>query len=690
MANATNEIGPEARATAPRELAAILRSTFAIALTLLFVWLLDSLGAVASFDEGLRRLYVTLDDQLGASRESSEAVVVVAGDRETVAAWGPPPWPPERLAALVEQIDPGQADVIVELGHTRMFVGGDELAALREGVERGELLIGGLDSPDSPWAGVGLERGELRLRPASRLVELGQRSERLPAVPERLPVRWLTPRSRLPMVPAHLVAAGKIPPRTFAQRVVVLGVTDPAHAMPVATPLGPMSPVEVEAHALTALADGAVWTELPLPAIYVGCGLLAFALLWMLKRGPGTRVAVVLLAGLGVLLVVDFVGHAHGWLRLGAGHALVTAAVIALSHWVGESLEASIGLRRLRARVLDHAAGVAAHGEPGRADDPGLWRELATLGTEYAEEIIGELVATATTVLERERGTYRLQVRASAKLDEHGHAVLGATVEHLDLRQPPLRVTWLTLRANMVGPLVPGAGSALVVPIEHRGELLGLWMVHFAAALELGQDDRELFEDLARQMAAALVRRRERSALRRSMRANVRDHVETIISGFRLLRDEQRWALELLEQLPVRAMIATVWGELEYVDPRLRSELGNRYPGVFTDAESEAPADNLRSVLARVTGNSLAEAHRLMRKVVRTGVELELAAAPGVGVGDGDDVWVLTRIRSTRGLDLPGFRPATHDHIVLMARSYAPARTIATASGRFLRVLGTS
>src|SRR5690554_7554260 len=57
-----------------------------------------------------------------------------------------------------------------------------------------------------------------------------------------------------------------------------------------------------------------------------------------------------------------------------------------------------------------------------------------------------------------------------------------------------------------------------------------------------------------------------------------------------------RWALELLEQLPVRALIATVWGEIEFIDPRLDRDLARRYPGLLSE---DAPEHNLRTVLAR-------------------------------------------------------------------------------------------
>ncbi len=62
------------------------------------------------------------------------------------------------------------------------------------------------------------------------------------------------------------------------------------------------------------------------------------------------------------------------------------------------------------------------------------------------------------------------------------------------------------------------------------------------------------------------------------------------------------------------------------------------------------------------------------------------------GIEDpGHDVWVLSRVRSKRNIDLPGFKSAVNDHIVLMARSAAPAKVIRTSSGRELKVYsGTS
>ncbi len=689
MASASNSPRSADRAGSPRELAQLLRAASRVAIALAVVFVLDVVGAIAAIDDGLRSRYVTLAESVGASRESSELIVVVAGDRDTVEAWGPPPWPAERLAELVEQIDAGDPDMIAALGHTQMFTRDEQLDALLEDHGAGLLLPSADEQLHSPWTSGGLEHGDLVLGDDSSLAEIAVRSDRLAPLPERLPVHWLTPASRLPVVPAHQVASGKIPARTFARRVVLLGVTDPSYAMPIATPVGLLSPVEVEAHALTGFADGRVWLTISPLWSYLGCAGLAALLLMLLGRARGPRMTIGVLALAPIVLLVDFALYERGLVRLGSGHALLTIAAIWMSHWIYEATVTFVELRRLRTRVLREAA--AAQNRSEEDDDVGFWDDLAELGAEYAQEVVGG--AAAATVIERKEHGWALAVQASAKLDRDSHAYI-ANHEHLDLRRAPFRSVWLTLRASWTADLLPrgptfGERQTLIVPLEDDGELLGLWLVHLSVDGDDAQLDREelaTFERLGQQMATALVRRRERQALLdQSGDTSMTGHVETIVGGLRMLHDEHRWALELLEQLPVRAIIATVWGDLEFVDPRLRSDLARRYPGLFSE---DMPEQNLRAVLARLTGSSLEDAHRLMRKVVRNGVAIELDAVPGIE--DSGDVWVMSRIQSKRSIDLPGFKPAVNEHILLMARSSTPAQTVKTPSGAVLRVLSGS
>jgi CHASE2 domain-containing sensor protein len=682
MAKARIETRTQGQAASPREIGTAIRAAVLVCLALLMVCLLDLLGVVAIIDDGLQTRWVRLGEAAGPVQPTSASVLLVAADAETIAEWGPPPWTHERLAEVIDKIDDAGPVLIAEAGHVRLF---EPSKAVDDLIRERGLLMSRSDEPrSSPWSGVGLEHGEIVLGEDSRL-HLVARTAGFEPFGERLPVHWLVPSSRLPVLPLHEVVADQHMQRSaFTQRVILIGPTDPEYELLLDTPIGRLSPAEIEAHALIGLADGNACTQLSKPRAYLLCGAFALVLLWAFSRLPGSRTTVLLLASCVLVLVLDYTCYQRGVIRLGSAHALLTAVAIGLGYWVHEGFETISGLRQLRTRVLREAAGKPSSSDG--ADERGFWDDLAALGAEYARETLGG--AAAATIVERLGSTWTLVVRGSAGLDAESHGF----IEHrdsLDLRRAPFRTPWLTLRAGWAVDVLPsgprfGKRKTLIVPLEDEAELLGLWLIHVADDLEVSGPDCETFERLGRQMAAALVRRRERIALREQAGTNrLRDYVGTIVGGLRMMRDEQRWALELLEQLPVRALIATVWGEIEFVDPRLQADLTRRYPGLFS---ADTPDDNLRVVLARLTGKSLEEANRLLRKVVVEGVEIELDAQPGIE-DPGHDVWVLSRIRSKRGIDLPGFKPAVHEHILLMARSSAPAQTIRTRSGGLLRVL---
>jgi CHASE2 domain-containing sensor protein len=682
MAKARIETRTEGRATSPREFGAAIRAALVVCLALLLVSVLDLLGIVGTIDDSLQTRWVRLGEAAGPLQPTNASVLLVAADAETIATWGPPPWKAERLTEVLDKIEDGGPVLIAEAGHVRLFESSETVDAL---IRDHGLMMARSDEPrSSPWSGVGLEHGEIVLGEHSRL-HLIARAAGFAAFGERLPVHWLVPSSRLPVLTLHEVVDDRHMQRSaFTQRVVLLGVTDPEYELLLDTPIGRLSPAEIEAHALTGLADGNACVKLQTHYVYLLCGGYAMLLLWAFTRLAGSRTTVLLLASCMLVLVLDYACYQRGVIRLGSAHALLTAVAIGLSYWVHEALETVSGLRKLRTRVLREAAGTPSNSDA--EDESGFWDDLAELGAEYARETLAG--AASATIVEREGTTWTLVVRASAGLDADSHGYIEGR-DGLDLRRAPFRTPWLTLRAGWAVDMLPagprfGKRKTLIVPLEDEAELLGLWLIHVADDLEVSGPNCETFERLGRQMAAALVRRRERVALREQAGNNrLRDYIHTIVGGMRLLRDEQRWALELLEQLPVRALIATVWGEIEFVDPRLQAELTKRYPGLFSP---DTPDDNLRVVLSRLTGKSVEEANRLLRKVVADGVEIELDSQPGLE-DPGDDVWVLSRIRSKRGIDLPGFKPAVHEHILLMARSSAPAQTIRTRSGGLLRVL---
>jgi CHASE2 domain-containing sensor protein len=154
----------------------------------------------------------------------------------------------------------------------------------------------------------------------------------LPVRDEALPTRYVT---QLPKVAALRVAAGEIPASTFRDRVVIVGRTDAA-ALTVATPLGLMSPAQVEAHALLGALDGALWRAGP-TWWQTLLGTTAWALLLALALRRRGLLSVLAITGLAVALAVgvDAALFAAGIVRLGVGPAVVVALVIAVARLMG-------------------------------------------------------------------------------------------------------------------------------------------------------------------------------------------------------------------------------------------------------------------------------------------------------------------------------------------------------------------
>jgi hypothetical protein len=703
-----------------------VRAALMFAVVVGVVGLLELLGLVGVGDRGVHRLWFDTVDRFDIGRQSNEKVMLI----NDAGAGAAGPASADVLLDMVTRVSAGHPTLIVAVGQQSMFernAGAKLLDELREfesgrrplrtpeDLERKQalehfrtLLDDRLlllhEDGDSLWSTEALVDGDLQVAPNSRFQQLVDRTAlTLPSPssrstePSRLPVHWLLPASKLPTVPIDLVRQGDVSATlNFQNKIVMFGVTQSPDVVMIATPAGLLSTAQVEAHALAGLADGVVWADPPRWRMWLVTAVVSALLLWFLHRVSG-RVGVLsgLLLAVAVL-AIDYLGFTTGALRLGATRPLLMIGATLVGYWLMQAWDTVSGLGRLHARVL-HETG-ADRGE-GEFEEAAFWDDLAELGKVYAEQVVGG--AASCTVVERLEG-WQLRVRASGGLDKDSHEALLARGE-LDMRRAPFRPAWLTLRANTTRDLLPsganfGERKTLLVPLQVENELLGVWLVHLLVEVEIGREQLESFETLGRQMAAAILRRRERAALRNQAgRARLRDRLDTIIGGVRILRGEQRWALELLEQLPVRALISTVWGEIEYVDPRLKQTLAVRYPGLFGQPEpsekenddTEDPSDDLRAVLARLTGKTLDEAHRLMRRVVRDGVELELETIRGID-DEGTDVWILTRVQSKRGIELAGFKPAVHEHIVLMARSSAPARRVKTQSGGWLRVLGGS
>jgi len=254
----------------------------------------------------------------------THGVVLVAVDEATRRRWGEPPW----AAALTEELA-GE----IERGGPRLIIWPED--QVQEDRSKEPAL--GLD----PLVGPTLLRARDPGFPGAALAVLGA-----PRRGEPLPVRFAT---ALPTVSAQRVLSGGIPASTFRDRVVVIG-RDEAATRTVATPLGAMSPAQVEAFALLGVLDGARWISLPWWLRVAALVVWALGVARMLRDcAPMEMLGLAVLAA-GAALMVDAALFAVGLMRLGAAAPVVVVVAAAATH-LGTRLARRLAPARPAART---------------------------------------------------------------------------------------------------------------------------------------------------------------------------------------------------------------------------------------------------------------------------------------------------------------------------------------------------
>ena len=274
-----------------------------------------------------------------AAESRTQAVVLVAVDAPTLDAWGPPPWTSEHITALAGVLTAARPRLIIwPEGHVgRGFASAPE--DRRENGGNGSTL--GIDpligSPLTGSTDGGFE--------AAALQALG-----FPESDGPLPAHYV---SVLPTVSAHRVAAGEIPSSTFRDRVIIVGRSD-REAATVATPLGPMSPAQAEAHALLGVLDGVPWIAPPSWMRHGAMLLWGVCLARAVRGRSSTGVLAIAVAACGLAALVDLGLFVAGVARIGVSVAVlvaVAAAVVQLALPTQAALKRAWTRRRLGERA---------------------------------------------------------------------------------------------------------------------------------------------------------------------------------------------------------------------------------------------------------------------------------------------------------------------------------------------------
>lgn len=569
---------------------------FVLAAVLALIWLMGRAGLLDIGDRYLRSLYYALSE----TDTVSDEVVFVAMDEHTGAAWGPPPWSWQRyedmLAAIIEaqpravallepgpRVAPGEPPNFGPLVANAIGAGRIVLPPPNAGLGQPSLVLDeahGIEAVELGLADDSLRPGVTRM-----LI----RAATLPMPPgDTLWVHYLGGPRSLPTVPAHRIATGEIPGNTFEDRIVVIGLRGERFAPQVPTPVGALSPAEVHAHAIRGLARDSVWLPLPTWARWLlSASLGLFSLLLVprlgLRRSMGLVGAVMLL-----LVVLDYTMFALGLLRVGATAPMLVVGFAAGASWLGERRMVLVELElmsRWSARRL-----ALENTDQERAGFVERWDRFAHTSRTFAKfesTLLGEL----------SENNWHLDFALA----------LGVEPERIqemrrDVRREPYKSAIMMHRPIWSDRFMDTElqQKSLLVPLSSFNRVLGLWVVNFRKGVEVPNDTLDMLKLFAEQLALSMERQRiqrlrhERAAVRESLLLRPLQEVRNTLQ---FLAHEQSSMSKTFESLPVGILVATLWGEVSYINATMRHFLG----ALHVD---NAKATSLPDLLAAVTGSS--------------------------------------------------------------------------------------
>jgi CHASE2 domain-containing sensor protein len=587
----------------------------------LVVGVLGWIGVTGWIDAGLRREY---QDLRGARGAGTQDVMLIGVDEETLAHWGAPPWGWDRQAELLAALAAGQPRVVAYLEPgSRLVPATPPTATVAAAIDRGDVLV------PPPTGAVG--QPILGLDDRAGLATVLYATEAGPTMTARITARagWAIPHApdgrvavnflgaeRLPTVPAFRVAQGDIPATTFRDKVVVIGLVAQPFASLVATPIGPLAPAQVHAHALAGIADGAVWWVVPNALRGVLVVLVALAVLLLLPRLRGRLAALALVGVTLALVAIDYAGFASGSFLLGA-----SAPTLAL---LGAAATAALRERRNLLRTLDEVRRSIKRGTwgglgglGGVEEDEGFWlrvSELARLYLECRSSIVAELPA----------GAWHLDFRV----------ITGASLDHVaerrrDIRRGPWRRAQLTLNPVWHDEFMSDqlGVQTLLCPLVAQTRLVGFWILNFPKDSVLEVPHLRLVEGLARQIALSIVERRRKLTGPLPLEDRLfapgllSERVGDLADAVRERGTDKRKLIGLVESLPCGVLVATLWGEIRWMNDAMRRVAEKEGCG-------DALGDPLPALLGQLTPLGRDEVHDVLRRLVREMPEIHLVGRP--------------------------------------------------------------
>lgn len=580
-----------------------------IARTLLFslitfsvIWGLTLCEWMQAGDDALRSAYYNLSPE----RNSAHRVLLLVADGPTPQTTTPS-WTLPELRKALRTLTQGNPSLVVLVDPERSFsLSPAEVEHLVQDPKwHNQVVAASSNTANHPGA-----RGLTHLK-AQAMSPAHPHANILEAVSERiaqsrvhqgpLPIHYLSARKALASIPLSTLLSSDSQLGGFQGNIILIGKIHDLEPIP--TPIGAMSPVEVHAHGLAGLVDGAAWAEPSKPAKLIF--LLGFILAWTwhLRRRetPGSlRHSLVLSL---VLIGIDWLLFSRSILLWGPCSTLA-ALWLAQFLVVRDALTTiSDKMGYLQTRLAEMLPDAIASKKQVQQDpiNDAFWQDLVDFGRAYVKFDFEGMLAELP---DRE---WHIQIRACT----------GSSIQHIaekrrDIRRAPFRAPFLTQKCGWTKNFINSESFAksMVVPLHHEAKLYGYWLLHMREDQPIEDKFLRTCEGIGRQMAALIAEKRGQIELNEKLASNRAQHaIQEVERDVQRLERDRNWAMELIEQDSDAKMLASLWGPIELMNQSMRERMQLIFP-------SGIPDNDLRAVVAKLCSGSETQVRALMRSAV--------------------------------------------------------------------------
>lgn len=560
---------------------------------------LRSTEVPGAIDAALRTSYYGV----ARSSETTQRVLLVEADDDTVRDWGAPAWSDERRRDLLQRIAAGSPAAIVVLDRGRMFAPSPADDRLADGPT--PPMVVELEPRLDPASSVVDSLGEAQL-PSAWLDPVTRALGLPPLGTTALRINYMTPVSRLPAVGFHRVTQGDVPPSIFQDKVVVVGLTSRTHRDAIATPVGALTTPEIVSHALAMLADGRRWYEPSWLARALGTALVIVGLVLAL-RGASPLQALLRAVGIAVALVLlDLVLFTADLVCWGVANELLLVPTGLLVYWYRAQHSNAELIKTVSHQITEQVV----EQQPLSGPAEWFWRDMAELVRTYLDLEVTAVIA------ELPPGRWHLEPRAFMGMTE-----ADIYERRRDVRRPPYRSAFLTQRLARCDRrfVTDTSRYTLAVPLAHQGRMYGMWLVSLMNDVELKPAELDAMEQLGFELGRSIAeaRRAEQEARAAVDAGNVTSRLSRLLSGMEALGEDKQRVLDTFDALPLGLLIADMWGHVLQQNPAIQQRLAFEFPDGI-------PNNDLTGLLARITNQPLTGVHELLRAAVREGKTFQL------------------------------------------------------------------